>query len=84
MNNLYTVYQLLFTETNRMDTYIYLKPTDSIGSNKSLTSFEIFGPMARDIMATHANTIGSTVTAFWRLKKIHVTWVGVSCGEQFL
>ena len=43
---------------------LYLKPTDSIGSNKSLTSFEIFGPMARDIIATHANTMGSTVTAF--------------------
>lgn len=53
---------MLFTETNRMD--IYLKPTDSIGSNKSFTSFEIFGPMARDIIATHANTMGSTVTAF--------------------
>ena len=48
---------------------MYLKPTDNIGSNKSLTSLEIFGPIARDIMATHANTIGSTVTAFWRLKE---------------
>ena len=45
----------------------HLKPTDSIGSSKSFTSLEIFGPMARDIIATHANTIGSTVTAFCRL-----------------
>ena len=40
-----------------------------MGSNKSFTSFEIFGPIARDIIATQANTIGSTVTAFWRLKR---------------
>lgn len=43
---------------------LYLSPTDNIGSKRSLTSFEIFGPMALDIIATQANTIGSTVTAF--------------------
>ena len=48
---------------------MYLKPTDSIGSSKSFTSLEIFGPIARDIIATHANTIGSTITAFWRLEQ---------------
>ena len=45
----------------------HLRPTDSMGSSKSLTSFDVFGPMARDIIATQANTIGSTDVIFCRL-----------------